>query len=160
MQHTDEARRAYIRRAVGLAKQAIAAGGGPFGAVVVRDGSVIGEAGNRVVPHNDPTAHAEVLAIRDACANIGDFSLAGCELYSSCMPCPMCLSASYWADISRIYYAATPDMVKNIGFRDEYIARELAMTPESRSLPAVQIADAEAAEVLREWWDQEGKVAY
>ena len=158
--NADEARRGFMRQAVALAREAMAGGGGPFGAVVVRNGLVIGRGRNRVVPGNDPTAHAEVEAIRDAAATIDDFSLAGCELYSSCMPCPMCLSASYWAQISRIYYAAPAQLAEEAGFLDEFIARELKLAPGARSLPAVQLPDAEAAEVMRAWWEHEQKTPY
>ena len=120
----DEVRQEFMRRAIALSAERMRAGlGGPFGALVVRDGAVIAEGFNQVTTANDPTAHAEVSAIREACRVVGDFSLAGCEIYTSCEPCPMCLSAIYWARIERIYYANTRHDAAAIGFDDVPRAR-------------------------------------
>lgn len=150
----------FMLEAIELAHYSVKKGGGPFGAVVVRDGRVIGRGHNHVPLRNDPTAHAEVEAIREACANSGDFHLDGCELYTSCMPCPMCLGAAYWAHISHIYYAATAEDAAAIGFSDEFIAGELARPIHERSLPLSQIEHGKAVEVFRAWWADEGKIEY
>ncbi len=160
MQNTDTERYRFICEAVQLAREAVERGGGPFGAVVVRNGQVIGRGRNSVAPRIDPTAHAEVQAIRDACAGIGDFNLAGCELYTSCQPCPMCLGATYWANISRVYYAATSQMAGEVGLRDEFIYDELALPPEQRAIPLVQLPDPEIAKIMRNWAALEDKTEY
>lgn len=156
----DEQRRQFISEAIALARHSINQGGGPFGAVVVRDGVVIGRGHNRVTLRNDPSAHAEVEAIRDACKKQGDFQLVGCALYASCMPCPMCLSTAYWAHIDNIYYAATAGDAAAAGFDDEFIARELALPIEQRTLPQLQLVDSEAQEIFRIWQQSDTKVEY
>lgn len=149
-----------MREAIRLARESIDSGGGPFGAIVVRDGEIIGRGSNRVTLSHDPTAHAEVGAIRDACARVGDFSLHGCELYVNCMPCPMCLGAIYWARIDRIYYAATAADAAAIGFDDLFIAEELARPLTQRQLPTAQLLRDEALVGFRAWDEKEDKVEY
>jgi guanine deaminase len=125
--------------------------GGPFGAVVVRHGTIVGRGWNRVTSTNDPTAHAEIDAIRDACAQLGTFSLAGCEIYSSCEPCPMCLAAIYWARLERIFYAATCEDATAAGFDDSPFYRQLVLPPDQRSIPMVQDLHEEGCEAFRAW---------
>ncbi|WP_303901157.1 nucleoside deaminase [Thiohalomonas denitrificans] len=135
----------FLETVLWLAEESVEQGGGPFGAVVVRDGHIIGKGNNRVTLDNDPTAHAEVNAIREACRTLGDFSLVGCVLYVSCAPCPMCLSAAYWARLDAIFFAAMGEAAAEAGFDDLFIAEELARSPEERQLPAhrVDISGAE-----------------
>lgn len=156
----SDAKQHFIREAIELAHLSVKKGGGPFGAVVVRDGKIIGRGHNHVPLRNDPTAHAEVEAIREACKNSDDFHLDGCELYTSCMPCPMCLGAAYWAHISHIYYAATARDAADVGFNDEFIYGELALPAEQRSLPIEQIAHDEALKVFSVWKNLEDKTEY
>ena len=134
--------------------------GGPFGAVVVKDGKVIAEGWNRVTSTNDPTAHAEVIAIRAACAKLGTFSLAGCEIYTSCEPCPMCLSAIYWARLDRIYFANSRKDAAAIGFDDDFLYREVEKPIEARTIPAVKLDLPEAKAVFDEWERKPDKVEY
>ena len=136
----DPARTALMRRAVALAEASVADGGGPFGALVVRDGRVLGEASNRVVADADPTAHAEVGALRAAGRLLGTHDLSGCEVYSSCEPCPMCLAALYWARVERVWYAATRADAAAAGFDDEHLYREVALEPDRRELPVRPLA--------------------
>lgn len=160
MVESDSTRRHFIREAVELARRSVERGGGPFGAVIVRDGVIIGRGHNSVVLCNDPTAHAEIEAIRQACSRSSDFHLDGCELYVSCMPCPMCLGAAYWAHISRIFYAASSEEADAAGFQDGFIARELTLPVEQRSLSLRQIADPRGSEVLGNWQRRKGRVEY
>jgi len=125
--------------------------GGPFGAVVVKDGEAIAASANKVIPENDPTAHAEVSAIRLACIALGTYNLQGCIIYTSCEPCPMCLGAIYWARIDKIYYANTKADAAAIGFDDHFIYDEIACDMESRKLPIVQLLRDEALKVFNEW---------
>jgi guanine deaminase len=134
--------------------------GGPFGAVVVKDNAVIAEATNQVTSRNDPTAHAEVLAIRDACQKLGVFDLQECEIYTSCEPCPMCLGAIYWARIARVYFANTAADASRIGFDDSLIYRELAQPHSQRRIPMTQMMRQEASAAFREWEDRTNKIAY
>jgi guanine deaminase len=134
--------------------------GGPFGAVVVKGDAVIAEATNQVTSRNDPTAHAEVLAIRDACQKLGVFDLQECEIYTSCEPCPMCLGAIYWARIARVYFANTAADASRIGFDDSLIYRELAQPHSQRRIPMTQIMRKEASAAFREWEDRTNKIAY
>ena len=150
-----------MRRAVALSAQHMRDGaGGPFGAVIVKDGKVIAEGWNRVTSTNDPTAHAEVTAIRDACKALGTFSLEGCEIYTSCEPCPMCLSAIYWARLDRIYFANSREDAAAIGFDDEFLYREVPKAVEERSIPTVRLPLPEAAAVFAEWKAKPDKVEY
>ncbi|MDQ2753834.1 MAG: nucleoside deaminase [Bacteroidota bacterium] len=134
--------------------------GGPFGCVIVKEGKVIGKGNNKVFLNNDPTAHAEIVAIRDACAHLQTNTLDGCELYTSCEPCPMCLSAIYWARIKKIYYANTSADAARIGFDDEAIYRELAKPKQERLLPAENLGREIAIKVFNEWHQKEDKELY
>jgi len=151
---------AFMRRAIDLARQSVDAGGGPFGAVVVRDGRVIAEGTNAVTSRNDPTAHAEIVAIRAACARLGRFSLAGCEIYSSGEPCPMCLGAIYWARLDRVFYAADRTDAARIGFDDAAIYDEIALPAEERRIPMRRLLTEEAQAVLDAWRDKPDKTPY
>ncbi len=151
----------FMLEAVKLSKENMDANlGGPFGAVIVKDGKIIGRGANRVTTSNDPTAHAEVVAIRDACSNIGDFSLAGCEIYTSCEPCPMCLSAIYWARIEKVYYANTQNDAAAIDFDDEFLYKELAMPKNERKMPCEALSKDEAMKVFEEWAVKSDKTPY
>jgi guanine deaminase len=134
--------------------------GGPFGAVVARDGEIVGRGGNQVLSDSDPTAHAEIVAIRDACRSLGVFQLDGCVLYTSCEPCPMCLGAAYWARIERIVYANTRRDAAAVGFGDAFIYREIALPPGKRRLPMTRFMGEEALRAFGEWDRKEGKQPY
>jgi guanine deaminase len=151
----------FMRHAIALATENVRTGrGGPFGTVIVRDGEILAEGTNLVTDTNDPTAHAEVNAIREACRKLGAFSLSGCTLYSSCEPCPMCLAAIYWARIDRIYYANTDEDAARIGFDDAFLYRELAMPRDKRSIPEVQLLRTEALESFAAWESSTIKTPY
>jgi guanine deaminase len=151
----------FVRRAIALATQnVLTARGGPFGAVIVRDGIIIGEGANSVTLTNDATAHAEVVAIRSACRTLSAFSLAGCELYTSCEPCPMCLSAVYWARLDRVYYACSAEDAAKAGFDDAFLYAEFRKTQAERSLPATQILRDEGWMSFAAWIASPNKVAY
>ncbi len=142
----------FMKRAIELARWGIARGdGGPFGAVVVRDGEIVGEGWNRVVGTNDPTAHGEVTAIRDACARLGTFDLHGCEIHSTGEPCPMCLGAIQWARIGRIYYGFRIEDAAEIGFDDREFFRQMALPPKDRRIPAAELCREEALELAAEY---------
>lgn len=152
---------AFLHEAIRLSREKMEANeGGPFGAVVVRDGAIVGRGWNRVTSTNDPTAHAEIVAIRDACARLGSFSLAGCEIYCSCEPCPLCLAAIYWARLERIHYAATCDDAAAAGFDDRRFYRELAKPSRERSMPMEQALREEAAAVLQAWSRKDDRIPY
>lgn len=142
-----------MRRAIRLAEQSVAEGGGPFGAVIAREGELIAEASNHVVPHCDPTAHAEVSCIREACRKLGTFNLEGCDIYTSCEPCPMCLGAIYWAHLDKIYYANDRKDAAAIGFDDDFIYRELDLPVEQRR-KQMQLLLPEEAKKAFEMWEQ------
>jgi guanine deaminase len=125
--------------------------GGPFGAVIVKNGEVVASSANKVIPENDPTAHAEVSAIRLACAALGTHNLSGCEIYTSCEPCPMCFGAIYWARIDKIYYANTKTDAADIGFDDHFIYNEIACEMDDRRLPFVQLLRDEALQAFKKW---------
>lgn len=151
----------HMRRAFALARQGMNGNaGGPFGAVVVKDGRIVGEGFNRVTSTNDPTAHAEVVAIREACKALGTFDLAGAEIYASCEPCPMCLAAIYWARIGRIYYGNTREGAARIGFDDDHIYREFAVPTERRAIPMERMLETEAAADFAAWMKKADKVRY
>jgi tRNA(Arg) A34 adenosine deaminase TadA len=151
----------FMREAIGLSLEKMEAGeGGPFGAVVVQNGHIVGRGWNRVTSINDPTAHAEIVAIRDACTRLKTFSLAGCEIYTSCEPCPMCFAAVYWARLERIYYAATCEDAAEAGFDDCRFFRELALPPSSRSLPMIQGLQEQAKEAFRAWMRKADRIPY
>ncbi len=149
----------YIAEAIALAEVSVAQGGGPFGALVVKGGEVIGRGSNCVTLHNDPTAHAEVQAIRDACTRIGDFSLEGATLYASCEPCPMCLAASYWARVERVVYAATREQAAVAGFDDGLIGRELLLPVEQRSL-VLQHSSLDGSAPFVRWQEKLDRIPY
>ncbi len=151
---------AAMHRAVALSREAMRAGGGPFGAVVVLDGAVVGEGANRVVPDGDPTAHAEVVAIRDACERLGTHDLSGAVIYASCEPCPMCLGAIWWARIGAIYYGNSRAEAAAIGFDDATIYEEVCRPIAERALPLERLGVAEAAEVFTEWEAMAGRRRY
>ncbi|HUY82441.1 MAG TPA: nucleoside deaminase [Acidobacteriaceae bacterium] len=151
----------FMRRAIALATANVSAGrGGPFGAVIVRDGQLLAEAANSVTETNDPTAHAEVNAIRLACRKLGSFSLDGCEIYTSCEPCPMCLAAIYWARIDAIYYGNTAAEAARVNFDDAFLYRELALPHQSRSIPSTQLLGDEAWESFQAWQNSASKIHY
>lgn len=149
-----------IERAIRLSVDNVAQGGGPFGAVVARGGEIVAEGVNRVTALNDPTAHAEVQAIRLAAQRLGRFDLSDCELYASCEPCPMCLGAIYWARLSRLYYAATQHDAAAAGFDDALIYREMALAPSLRRLPTASLSREEALEAFRRWREQADRIDY
>ncbi|TNE31187.1 MAG: tRNA-specific adenosine deaminase [Alphaproteobacteria bacterium] len=150
-----------MREAIALSAQNMKDNtGGPFGAVVVKDGKIVGRGSNKVTSSNDPTAHAEVVAIRDACRNLDDFSLAGCEIYTSCEPCPMCLSAIYWARLDKVYFANTQHDAAEIDFDDRFLYEQVALPKEGRSLPSVPLLRDEALQVFKEWQAKTDKIPY
>lgn len=150
----------YIKRTIELASRNIDSGGGPFGAIIVRNGKVLVEASNRVTPDNDPTAHAEIVAIREAARAIGNFDLSDCILYASCEPCPMCLGAIYWARIPMVCYAADRHDAEAAGFDDSFIYDELAKPIEARKLRMLHIADDNVEELFNKWREKCDKNPY
>ena len=151
----------YMQRAAEISRQKMLAGeGGPFGAVVVRDDSILGEGWNRVTSTADPTAHAEIVAIRDACSRVGSFTLEGALIYTSCEPCPMCLAAIWWARISRIYYANTRNDAARIGFDDAEIYQEVTRDLTDRRIPLVHCPNQEAVQAMLEWTEKQDKIPY
>ncbi len=159
MDFSDDDRR-FMQMAIDLSVINIEEGGGPFGAVIVRDGKLIAKGANRVVPNNDPTAHAEVVAIRNACQALGTFDLSGCTVYTSCEPCPMCLSALYWAGIERICYANTKRDAAAIEFDDSFIYDQLRLDYDDRSIHCEHFMRNEALGAFRRWADKVDKVEY
>ncbi|MGE0433477.1 MAG: nucleoside deaminase [Planctomycetota bacterium] len=149
-----------MRQAIDLARASVRDGGGPFGCVIVRDGKVIATGRNQVVPHHDPTAHAEVEAIRAACSALGTHLLSGCELYTSCEPCPMCLAAIWWARLDRVYFGATRQDAAAIGFDDERIYAELAAELSARELPIRPLLRDQALQAFADWRDKPDRVEY
>ena len=150
----------FMQQAIDLSIENVANGGGPFGAVIVRNGEVIATGTNRVTATCDPTAHAEVSAIRAACAKLGDFKLAGCTVYSSCEPCPMCLSALYWAGVERIFYGNTKEDAKAINFDDSFIYDQIALVHSERTIPCINFMRQQALAGFKAWQDKEDKVLY
>lgn len=150
----------FMRKAIALSIQNIQKGGGPFGAVIVKNGKVIATGVNRVTKNTDPTAHAEITAIRKASRKLGTFDLAGCDIYTSCEPCPMCLGAIYWAHLDKMYYGNTKSDAKSIGFDDSFIYDELELKPEKRRLLTTQLLPDEAIEAFKTWANTENKVEY
>jgi len=150
----------FMDRAIGLAADSAAGDGGPFGAVIVRDGAVLAEGANTVTRDHDPTAHAEINAIRSACSVLGTFHLAGCEVYSSCEPCPMCLGAIYWAGISRVYYSATREDAFRAGFDDERICRELSLPVTEHSIGMVHVLSSGSLEPFGRWLFDASRTPY
>lgn len=151
----------FMLQAIRMAEENIENGtGGPFGAVVVKEGRIISAVGNRVTSTNDPTAHAEVVAIREACKTLDTFDLTGCEIYASCEPCPMCLGAIMWARIDRLYFASDRNDATKAGFDDELFYSELALAPADRKLQPVQIQRDEANRVFDKWIETQDKIPY
>jgi guanine deaminase len=152
---------AFMRRAIALATENVRSNaGGPFGAVIVKDGRIIGEGVNTVTATNDATAHAEVSAIRNACRNLNTFDLSGCELYTSCEPCPMCWAASYWAHIQTIYYGNRAEDADRIHFADFFLYQQLALPREQRVIPEHELLREEAWESFQAWADSTTKINY
>lgn len=149
-----------MREAIRLALENVNNGGGPFGAVIVKDGKIIATGVNRVTANNDPTAHAEVCAIRSACQALDTFVLEGCDIYSTCEPCPMCLGAIYWAHIDRLYYACNKYDAADAGFDDSFIYKELALTKDERRLKTKILIPEEAKRIFEEWKNNEDKTEY
>jgi tRNA(Arg) A34 adenosine deaminase TadA len=151
----------FMQEAINLAKQNLKLkNGGPFGAVVVRNGRIIGKGVNTVTSQNDPTAHAEINAIREACENLNSFQLTGCEIFSSCEPCPMCLGAIYWARPKKVWFAATRHDAAEAGFDDSEIYRELTLPDHEKKIPMEQLMKEEAESVFKIWIDLEHKIEY
>lgn len=150
-----------MRRAIELSIENVRSGrGGPFAAVVAKDGQIIGEGTNRVTSTNDPTAHAEIVAIRQACKALGQFQLTGCEIYATCEPCPMCLGAIYWARPERVYFANTAQDAAKIGFDDSLISREALLPLGERRIPMIPLMREEALEAFRAWEARPDKIRY
>ena len=153
--------RKFMQRAVDLALEKMRANcGGPFGAVIVRNNTIISEGWNEVTSSNDPTAHAEIVAIRRACARLGAFKLPDCDIYTSCEPCPMCLGAIYWARLRRVYYANSRAEATRIGFDDGFIYGEVARTPELRTIPHFRLMTDDAEVAFKEWATCPEKIRY
>jgi tRNA(Arg) A34 adenosine deaminase TadA len=150
----------FMRQAIQLAVENIKNGGGPFGAVIVKDGKVIATGVNRVTANNDPTAHAEVCAIRAACEALGTFTLEGCDIYSSCEPCPMCLGAIYWAHLDHLYYGANKHDAADAGFDDQFIYEELEQPIASRRLTTEILIPQEAQAPFKLWKEYEARTEY
>lgn len=134
--------------------------GGPFGVVIVKNGKIVGRGYNKVTSENNPILHAEIVAIQDACKKLGTFDLSGCEMYASCEPCPMCLSACYWAKIDKLYFANSRKDAKNIGFADDFIYDEIPLSIEERSLDTEVLENSEAIKVFEEWAKKQDKIKY
>ena len=150
----------FMERAIELSIDSVKSGGGPFGSVIVKDNKIISEGMNRVTKNNDPTAHGEIVAIRNACKNLNDFHLKGCELYTSCEPCPLCISAIYWARIDKVYYANTRNDAQKIDFDDSFIYSELTKKINQRKIPMIQLMRDEALKGFKLWENTENKVKY
>lgn len=149
-----------MRRAIALSIESVNSGGGPFGAVIARNGEIVAEGSNNVTSHHDPTAHAEVSAIREACRKLETFDLSGCDIYTSCEPCPMCLGAIYWAKIDRIYYGNNRTDARNIDFADDFIYDELNRQFDERTIPIIPLLRDEALQSFRLWQEKEDKTEY
>jgi len=150
----------FMRRAIAIALENVRNGGGPFGAVIVRDGSLLAEGVNRVTATNDPTAHAEVVAIRAACTKLAAFQLNGCDLYTTCEPCPMCLGAIYWARPARVFFASSAGDAAAAGFDDAFIYDELYLPFASREIPMTQLLREESLPIFTAWKNSEKKIEY
>tara|TARA_B100000029_G_C17079888_1_gene780127 strand:+ start:163 stop:627 length:465 start_codon:yes stop_codon:yes gene_type:complete len=150
----------FMKRAIELSIESVDKGGGPFGCIIVKNDEIISEGSNKVTSTNDPTAHGEIVAIRNACKKINSFSLSGCELYSTCEPCPMCLSAIYWARIKKIYYANTRKDAQKIDFDDSLIYSELQKNLDKRKIPMIQMMRNEALKAFELWDKKTDKVKY
>lgn len=153
-------REELMRKAIALSERNVNEGGGPFGAVIARDGEIVATGVNRVTAEHDPTAHAEVSAIREAARRLGTFDLSGCEIYTSCEPCPMCLGAIYWARLDRMFYGNTKTDAAAIGFDDAFIYNELSLEPASRSLRSEQMMHEDALKAFQAWAEKPDKTGY
>ncbi len=150
-----------MQRAIGLAIDNVRSGrGGPFGCVIARGGEIVSESANQVTATTDPTAHAEIVAIRKAALALGTFDLAGCELYTSCEPCPMCMGAIYWAHLDRVFYAASADDATAAGFDDRRIYQELAKSPSERSIPMINLMRDESLAAFEAWCQSQSRIPY
>ena len=150
----------FMQRAIELSIESVNKGGGPFGSVIVKNDKIISEGSNKVTSNNDPTAHGEIVAIREACKKLNNFSLSQCELYSTCEPCPMCLSAIYWSRIEKIYYGNTREDARKIDFDDSLIYTELQKNIDKRKIPMIQIMRNEALKAFELWDKKKDKVKY
>ena len=150
----------FMERAIELSIESIKSGGGPFGSVIVKDDKIVSEGMNRVTVSNDPTAHGEIVAIRDACKKLNTFDLSNSYLYSSCEPCPMCMSAIYWSRINKVYYANTRDDAKKIDFDDSFIYSEFDKNINERKIPMIQMMRNEALEAFEIWNNKTDKIKY
>ena len=150
----------FMKKAIELSIKSVNNGGGPFGSVIVKGDKIIAEGSNKVTSNNDPTAHGEIVAIREACKKLNNFSINGCELYSTCEPCPMCLSAIYWARIDKIYYANTREDARKIDFDDSLIYTELQKNIDKRKIPMIQMMRNEALKAFEMWDKKTDKVKY
>lgn len=158
---SQQEKESFMKRAIELSEYGMKNNfGGPFGAVIVKDGKIIGEGFNRVINLNDPTAHAEIIAIREACRNLNNFDLKGAAIFTSCEPCPMCLAAVYWANIDEVFYANTKEDAKEIGFRDDFIYSEFDKPLDSRDKKYSRLLHAEARKVFDDWVSKADKVEY
>ena len=156
-----EEQKNYMQLAIDLSREGMRAGqGGPFGCVIVKDGEVVGKGFNSVAGTNDPTAHAEIVAIRDACRRLQSFQLDGCEIYTSCEPCPMCLGAIYWARPDKVFFANTRKGAAEAGFDDDFIYEELKLPMSGRRIPMIHTQSDEARRVFQEWLDMDNKTLY
>ncbi len=150
----------FMKKAIELSVESVKKGGGPFGCVVVKNNIIVAEGSNKVTPTNDPTAHGEIVAIREACKKLNNFSLNGCELYSTCEPCPMCLAAIYWSRIDKIYYGNTREDARKIDFDDSLIYSELMKNSNERKIPMTQMMRKEALIAFEMWDKKKDKVKY
>lgn len=151
----------FLERAIELSRQGMQKGyGGPFGCVIVKDGTVIGEGSNEVIVNNDPTAHAEIVAIRNACKNLDNFQLTGCDIYASCEPCPMCMGAIYWARPNRVIYANTKSDAAAVNFDDQFIYEEIEKFPQDRHIQFIHVPHDQALAVFLEWKNFDNRTEY
>ena len=150
----------FMRKAIELSVENVKNGGGPFGAVIVKGDEIVATGVNRVTAHNDPTAHAEVSAIREACRRLGTFDLSGCEIYTSCEPCPMCLSALYWAGVKKIFYGNTKEDADAIDFSDKFIYEEIDRKPSERHMPGIHVDNEETIKAFEKWASTSDKIKY
>ncbi|WP_215223590.1 nucleoside deaminase [Echinicola shivajiensis] len=154
-----EKQKSFMQVAIDLSREGMTSGkGGPFGCVIVKDDIIIGKGNNQVLSTYDPTAHAEVVAIREACENLRAFQLEGCEIYTSCEPCPMCLGAIYWAKPKHVFYANTRQQASDAGFDDDFIYQELPLPPQDRKIPMQHLPNEDAIKVFGEWHETGNKI--
>jgi guanine deaminase len=151
---------AFLRQVIEMAEENVRRGGGPFAALVVKDGEVIATGTNQVTLTNDPTAHAEIVALREACRVLGSYQLSDCEIYASCEPCPMCLGAIYWARPARVYFAAGHEDAAGAGFDDSFIYRQIQIAPAERSIPMIHVEDDRASRPFQEWVSKGDRTEY